>query len=167
MLAHAMELAPQDPECRQILGDILDGRLRFVTSVLPDGSEKWMEARAVGARALAAGNLGVALDSIWSAIRDHWRSAPGWAASHLDWLTGTLLKTQHAESAEIQETTERILNELVADTELLDAVRLKYSREMIDLFIAHGLSVEVDALEEEPQESEVVEEVETETEEVL
>ena len=38
---------------------------------------------------------------------------------------------------------------------------------MIDLFIAHGLQVEVDVLEEEPVESEVVEGVETETEEVL
>ena len=167
MLAQAMELAPQDLECRQILGDILGGRLRFVTSILPDGSEKWMEARAVGAQALAAGKLDVALDAVWVAIRDHWRSAPGWAASHLDWLTTTLFKTQHAEDATIQEATERILKELVGDTELLSGVRLRYSREMIDLFIAHGLQVEVDVLEEEPVESEVVEGVETETEEVL
>ena len=166
MLAHAMELAPQDPECRQILGDILDSRLRFVTSVLPDGSEKWMEARAVGARALAAGKLDAALDAVWMAIRDHWRSAPGWAASHLDWLTGILFKTQHAEDATIREATERILKELVADTELLSGVRLGYSREMIDLFIAHGLRVEVDVLEE-PVEPEVSEEVEMAAEEVL
>ena len=85
----------------------------------------------------------------------------------MDWLTSTLFKTQHAEDTTIQEATERILKELVGDTELLSAIRLRYSRERIDLFIAHGLQVEVDALEEEPVESEVVEGVETETEEVL
>lgn len=170
MLAHAMELAPQDPECREILGDILDGRLRFVTSVLPDGSEKWMEARAVGALALVAGNLDTALTAIWSAICDHWRSAPGWAASHLDWLTATLLKTQYAENAKIKETTERILKELVANEELLTAIRLKYSQDIIDLFIAHGLQCEVDTLEEALVEPEVAEEeleTESEREEVL
>ena len=84
----------------------------------------------------------------------------------MDWLTTTLFKTQHAEDATIREATERILKELVADTELLSGVRLGYSREMIDLFIAHGLRVEVDVLEE-PVEPEVSEEVEMAAEEVL
>lgn len=145
MLAHAMELAPQDAECQQILGDILNGRLRFVTSVLPDGSEKWMALRAEGARALAAGKLDTALEAIWIAIRDQWRSAPGWAASHLDWLVNTLVKVSHIEDENLKTVSEKILKELVVSEELLANVRLRYTREAVDLFIAHGLRCEVDA----------------------
>ena len=138
LIANALELAPADPECQQILGEILDGRLSLSATVMGDGSGKWLTARAVGARALAEGNLVTALQAIWIAIKDHWKSVPGWAGSHLHWLTGTLAQVQNAEDPLIRAAVQSIASEIAADTELLEAISLVYSAEVGEMLKAHG-----------------------------
>jgi hypothetical protein len=148
MLANAAEIGGVDDEIRSILSELLDTEVSM-TAILDEvsglkGSNStvgWFKERAAAQRELYEGDLKRALVTVWRAVSKHWKSVPGWAASHLDWLAATLEKCVQAGDPLLAETACGIISEMAASEDLMTAVRIPYSETFAELLKEKGLSV--------------------------
>jgi hypothetical protein len=79
------------------------------------------------------------MTATWRAILKHWRSVPGWAASHLDWLAQTIEKCLDADDPLLNETIDAILSEMAANIGLLSGLRIAYTQRFVGELTRHGL----------------------------
>jgi hypothetical protein len=158
MLANAVETAGGvDDEVREILSELLDTEVSY-QSIIDDAARlkrgertsAWLADRAAAQRQLFDGDLKRALMSVWNAISKHWRTVPGWAASHLDWLVKTMDKCLETDDRLLLETIGKIADGIASSTDLISKVPIKYPRRIVELLIEHGLKANLTPADEEP-----------------
>ena len=162
MLSNAVEAGGgADDEAREILSELLDTEVSY-QSIIDDAARlkkgervsAWLTDRAAAQRQLFDGDLKRALMSVWRAIDKHWRSVPGWAASHLDWLVKTMDKCLDADDRLLLETVGKIADGIASSTDLISGVPIKYPRRIVELLLKHGLKANVTPAESEEKPAE-------------
>ncbi|MDR1916700.1 MAG: DUF115 domain-containing protein [Synergistaceae bacterium] len=161
MLANAAELGGVDDDVRDILGCLLDSEVSYNAFMEEASGAKrggaasgWFKERAAAQEALYDGDIKKALVSVWKAVSKYWRDVPGWAASHLNWLARTLEKCVEVEDPLLRATVDRIISEMAADYELLNGIKIGFSKIFVDLLVRHGLQMSVIGTEQPDKQDE-------------
>jgi hypothetical protein len=70
----------------------------------------------------------------------YYLSVPGWAMSHIAWLSNTVADCLDAEDRNIAETADRIIGEISSNLNFLRAMRVPYCKKFYDELVRRGVS---------------------------
>jgi hypothetical protein len=144
MLANAVDCGGMDEETNDLLDSIMSGQVSEYEDAQMLGSPKarteWFRTRADAQRALYSGDVAKSLDLIWQGVSKYYLTVPGWAMSHIGWLSNTLADCLDAEDRRIAETADRIMDEIADSVNFLRAMRFPYKRKFYDEMVSRGVS---------------------------
>ncbi|MDR1483099.1 MAG: DUF115 domain-containing protein [Synergistaceae bacterium] len=153
MLANAVDCGGIDEEANSLLDSIMSGQVGEYEDAQMLGSSKerteWFRTRAEAQRALYSGDIAKSLDLIWRGVSKYYLSVPGWAMSHIAWLSNAVADCLEAEDRNIAETADRIIDEIAADLNFLRSMRFPYGRKFYDELVRRGVSPNLIMLREE------------------
>ena len=144
MLANAVDCGGMDEETNDLLDSIMSGQVGEYEDAQILGSPKarteWFRTRAEAQRALYSGDVAKSLDLIWQGVSKYYLTVPGWAMSHVAWLSNTMADCLDAKDGEIAETADRIIGEIAANVNFLRAMRFPYKKKFYDELVRRGVS---------------------------
>jgi hypothetical protein len=153
MLSNAVGLRGADDEVREILDELLNSEVareaivdEFYGRPKAAAQTEWFRDRAGAMKQLHEGDLKQALVSVWKAISKHWMVVPGWAASHLEWLTKTMEKCLGTDDPLLAEAVDGLLYEMAANLDVLRGVPSGYTPRFVKELMDHGLEAETPAM---------------------
>jgi hypothetical protein len=152
ILDNAVSLGGNDKEIIEIRRQILRGNLvHYLNAVqLISGSgeakhrAKLIIAKGHANEAILDGDAFKAMRFIWNAVSEVGPYIPQHAARQLFWLTEHMDRFFDAANGKYAPEIEKIVAEMASRREVLLAVPMKYSKNLLDALARHGLSVTVE-----------------------
>ena len=153
ILDNAVSLGGADREIIEIRRQILRGNLaHYLNAVrlITDSGEAKHRAKLIVAKghaneAILDGDAFKAMRFIWDAVREVGPYIPQHAARQLFWLTEHMDSFFDASKGKYAPEIEKIVAEMASRREVLLAVPMRYSKNLLDALARHGLSITVEA----------------------
>ena len=153
ILDNAVSLGGADKEIIEIRRQILRGNLAHYLNaarLITDSGEvkhrvKLIIAKGHANEAILDGDAFKAMRFIWDAVREVGPYIPQHAARQLFWLTEHMDSFFDASKGKYAPEIEKIVAEMASRREVLLAVPMRYSKNLLDALARHGLSITVEA----------------------